>query len=94
MNQPIDPMQQLWIPLAWAVGFVLKKYTILSNKMIPLAVWGITIVGYCATTGDWSVNGIIAGALSGAVALGFHSGGKNLLQGLRGMLGSVSVGRS
>ena len=93
MIQPIDPMQELWIPVAWAVGFVLKKYTVVSNKMIPLIVWGITIVGYCVTTGDWSINGVLAGALRGAVALGFHTGGKNILEGVRGFLSGVKIGR-
>ena len=86
-------MQQLWIPLAWGVGFVLKKYTLISNKAIPVVVWAITIVGYCTVSGDWSLMGVLQGVLRGAIALGFHTGGKNVFEGVKAFLANLKIGR-
>lgn len=85
--QPIaDAMAEfkgLYLPIVWFFAWWLKNRTIIDNGTIPVFVVAMCAVGQCIGTllsgGSIGYTTVMAGAMWGVVAVGGHSGFKNVL---------------
>ena len=75
---------QFWVPILLALGFLLKRQPRFPNGAIPVAVWGLAIVGEFLGTkmtgGQVTKWTYMSGAAWGAGIVGVHSSGKNAWQ--------------
>jgi hypothetical protein len=76
--------KQAYVPVVMGFAWYMKHHLALSNKVIPLFVIGMAVVGQCiATTIAGDTVGymtVMSGITWGFGMVGIHSGVKNLLQ--------------
>lgn len=63
------------------IGWFLKEKTPVNNKWIPIVLVASGVLVQCACSG-WTGSNAISGALAALAATGFHSGSRNLKQGI------------
>ncbi len=76
-------VKSLAIPVIMGFAAWLKKYTVVSNKAIPLIVVAMCVAVECFAAGNASAYTILKGAGWGFVTVGLYSAAKNTAEGLR-----------
>ena len=81
----VNLLTEYFVPIVAAVcliiGYVIKTYTPITNKYIPLILAAVGIVANIFNVGTFNLTVFIGGAFTGLAATGLHSAFRHLVEG-------------
>jgi hypothetical protein len=80
----LEFIMELYMPVVLAaclvIGFVLKRWCPTDNKWIPTILVVVGAVLGCVANGGITLDGVVAGAVTGLASTGLHQAFKQLLK--------------
>lgn len=84
MSMNLDFITDMYMPVVLVaclvIGVILKKWYPLDNKWIPTILVVVGAVLGCVANGGVTLDGVVAGMVTGLASTGFHQAFKQLLK--------------